>query len=261
MHIKGIPIESAHSVLDHIVKRYGEILNGNLVGIYLHGSLAMGCFTDKSDIDFLVLVNDSLELRTKRSLIEELVTLQDLPSKGIEMSVVLERYAREFQYPTPFELHYSEMYKEKYLNDRNFTCGNGLDKDLAAHMAVITHRGICLFGKPIKDAFVEIPKKYYVDSLLYDIENVRTEIVKDPVYYSLNLCRILYYLAENIISSKLEAGNWGLSALPKEFRDIVRLSVEVYSGHMQDTSWDHQPLFDFVEYMLKEINSLVDTVG
>ena len=69
-----------HSILDHIVKRYGEILNGNLVGIYLHGSLAMGCFTDKSDIDFLVLVNEPLELRTKRSLIEEIVTLQDLPS-------------------------------------------------------------------------------------------------------------------------------------------------------------------------------------
>lgn len=99
---------------------------------------------------------------------QNMLILQDLPKKGIEMSVVLGRYAREFQYPTPFEVHYSELYKGKYLKNNNFICGNGVDKDLAAHMTMVYHRGICLYGKEIKDAFVKIPKKYYVDSILFD---------------------------------------------------------------------------------------------
>lgn len=99
-----------YQVLDLVIGRYDGILGENLVGIYLHGSLAMGCFSDQSDIDFLVVVNDPLDFRTKRSLADELLELRGLPGKGIEMSVILMKYAREFQYPTPFELHYSEMF-------------------------------------------------------------------------------------------------------------------------------------------------------
>lgn len=248
-------------ILDHVVEQYVEILKDNLVGIYLHGSLTMGCFTEKSDIDFLVLVNSPLEFRIKRSLIEKLVILQDLPSKGIEMSVVLERYAREFQYPAPFEVHYSELYKEKYMKDCNYICGNGVDKDLAAHMTIIKHRGICLYGKEIKDAFVEVPKKYYVDSILYDIEGVRTDIIKDPVYYSLNLCRILYYMKENFISSKKEGGNWGLKNLPEKYKEIIKNSVGIYSSQLDNVTWDHKLLCDFAEYMLKKILLLVNAEG
>ena len=71
-------------ILDHVVEQYVEILKDNLVGIYLHGSLAMGCFTKKSDIDLLVLVNNPLELRIKRLLIEKLLML---PGRSIAGSV------------------------------------------------------------------------------------------------------------------------------------------------------------------------------
>ena len=44
-------------ITESFVRRSREILGENLVGIYLHGSAAMGCFNDKkSDIDLLVVV-------------------------------------------------------------------------------------------------------------------------------------------------------------------------------------------------------------
>lgn len=48
-------------VLDQAVDLFKEELGDNLVGIYLHGSLAMGCFNpDTSDIDLLLVVADKL---------------------------------------------------------------------------------------------------------------------------------------------------------------------------------------------------------
>ena len=248
-------------ILDHIAEQYVEILKDNLVGIYLHGSLAMGCFTEKSDIDILVLVNNPLELRIKRLITDKLLMLQDLPGKGIEMSVVLGRYAKEFQYPTPFEVHYSDLFKEQYIKDSNFICGNGVDRDLAAHMTMVYHRGICLYGKEIREAFVEVPRKYYIDSLLHDLTGVRAGISKDPVYYILNLCRVLYYLQENCIASKKEAGDWGLEILPGKYKEIIKNSVGIYSSQLDNATWDHKILFDFVEYMLRKILFLVNTKG
>lgn len=46
-------------VLNRVVELFKEELGGNLVGIYLHGSLAMGCFNpDTSDVDLLLVVRD-----------------------------------------------------------------------------------------------------------------------------------------------------------------------------------------------------------
>ena len=46
------------SLIKDYVERSGEILQDNLVGVYLHGSSVMGCFNpEKSDIDLIVVSN------------------------------------------------------------------------------------------------------------------------------------------------------------------------------------------------------------
>lgn len=155
-------------ILDIVVERYKKVLGKNLVGIYLHGSLAMGCYTNESDIDFLVVVREPIDIDTKKELIEAIIHLKDLPKKGIEISIIQEKYAREFIYPTPFELHYSDFHRKRYLSDNNYFCGGTTDRDLAAHITVIIHRGTCLYGKEIKEVFSYVPRKDYIDSIIYD---------------------------------------------------------------------------------------------
>ena len=44
-------------MLDKIVETSKDIIGEELTGIYLHGSLAMGCFhPDKSDIDLILVI-------------------------------------------------------------------------------------------------------------------------------------------------------------------------------------------------------------
>ena len=58
-------------LLYDFVERSQDILGDNLVGIYLHGSLAMGGFTpDKSDIDLIVVVNNPPSHDEKRKYLD-----------------------------------------------------------------------------------------------------------------------------------------------------------------------------------------------
>ncbi|MDF2804920.1 MAG: hypothetical protein K0S61_4825, partial [Anaerocolumna sp.] len=41
-------MKQVKEILDAFVESYCNILKNNLIGIYLHGSLAMGCFNPES---------------------------------------------------------------------------------------------------------------------------------------------------------------------------------------------------------------------
>ncbi|MGO1369198.1 nucleotidyltransferase domain-containing protein [Senegalia sp. (in: firmicutes)] len=61
-------------ILDIIIDRFKSILDSNIVGIYLHGSLAMGCYTDASDIDFIVVVKEPININLKKNLYHQYYT-------------------------------------------------------------------------------------------------------------------------------------------------------------------------------------------
>lgn len=243
-------------LLTEVIEKYKKLLGENLVGIYLHGSLVMGCFNDESsDIDFLVVVRDKLSFNIKRQLIDILLDLSGFaPKKGFEVSVILEKYSRNFMYPTPFELHYSNEYKEKYIKDKEFLCENGEDADLAAHITIINKMGRCLYGKGISEVFGEVPEKYYINSILNDIENAIDEIEENPVYIILNLCRVLYYLKERVISSKHEGGCWGKRNY-KIYEKLIEKALNIYNGDFEEEKWDKVELKNFSFYMLEEIET------
>ncbi|KEQ26384.1 aminoglycoside adenylyltransferase domain-containing protein [Paenibacillus tyrfis] len=252
---------SVTSVLDTIANLFKEELNDNLAGIYLHGSLAMGCFKpDKSDIDLLVVAKRSVTAETSRRIANKLLAIDDgLPNEGgIELSVILESILGEFVYPTPFEFHYSPLHRDKYRTDENYICGDQEDPDLAAHLTVTYHRGIALYGKPLPEMMQPIDKRLYVKSILHDVEDAPQGVLEAPEYYVLNLCRVLYYLKEGVVSSKREGGEWGLEALPSEYGETIRLCLERYGGSAGHMEPDKRSLSDFAGYMLGEIRRSVE---
>jgi streptomycin 3"-adenylyltransferase len=247
--------------LDEVVQSFVGNLKLNLVGVYLHGSLAMGCFnTPSSDIDLLIVVNEKLSLKTKKNIITELLKLENRYRMfKLEMSIVLSNSLIEFEFPTPFELHYSKDHKEKYLKEKNYVCGGDVDPDLAAHIYVTQQRGICLYGLTIKETFKPIEKKYFIKSILSDVENALERILIDPVYTVLNLCRVLYFLKEGVVSSKKEGGEWGVKTLNSKYIKIVSACTKKYVNSYYNIILDYEILTEFVEYMKKEINEQLET--
>lgn len=227
-------IYSYDTVLNHIEERYREILGENLVGIYVHGSIAFGCFTwERSDIDFIVVVDSPPEQSQKERLIRTLLKLDDkAPPKGLEMSVVLRENCDPFVYPTPFELHFSNSHRESCKRDLSSYCRDmhGTDRDLAAHFTVIRKAGFALCGREISAVFAEVPREAYLDSIKADVERAQSEIQENPVYIILNLCRVLAFIKEDLVLSKKQGGQWGIKNLPGEYRPMIYRALQSYAG-------------------------------
>ena len=240
-------------ILNKILENYQNILKNNLVGIYVHGSIALGCFNwNKSDIDFIVVINDKLSHETKRMLMDSNVELnKQAPQKGLEMSIVLKKYCKEFTYPTPFELHFSNMHKEWYHNNPDDYCEHmqGEDKDLAAHFTIIKHAGIVLCGEPIDSVFGDISKEYYLDSIKEDIKNAENDIISNPVYIVLNLCRVVAYTKNGLILSKEQGGRWGVENLKNDYKAIISRALHSYKTN-ETMNIEKDEASDFCNYML-----------
>ena len=59
---------------DGFVERSREILQDNLIGVYLHGSSVMGCFNPrKSDIDLIIVIDRPLSDAVKRTFMDMVV--------------------------------------------------------------------------------------------------------------------------------------------------------------------------------------------
>src|SRR5215469_11488703 len=147
-------------LLSDIVTQCKSLLGNNLVGIYLHGSLAMGVFNpDASDVDFLVVTRHQLTPTKRREIAQSMMKLsRRAPRKGLEMSVITEEVLREFKHPTPFEFHFGNEWIERYRNDTvDYSRDDLVDSDLAAHLTIIKARGRVLYGQAIDAVFPDIP--------------------------------------------------------------------------------------------------------
>ncbi len=244
-------------LLDAFVGRSKQILKDGLVGVYLHGSAAMGCFNpQKSDIDLITVVSRPLSGPVKRAYMDMAAELSALgPAKGIEMSVVTRDVCMPFVYPTPFELHFSVGHLERYKADPEAYIRDmrGTDKDLAAHFTVINARGRCLFGAPIKDVFAPVPRADYMDALWYDVSEAPGQIAEDTMYLTLNLARVLAFREEGRVLSKREGGEWALSRLPAAYHPLIRDALEEYTEGAS-VAYDETLAVNYAEYMLKRIS-------
>ncbi|TCZ81000.1 DUF4111 domain-containing protein [Paenibacillus albiflavus] len=251
-------------MLDRLVDLMKSELGNNLIGMYLHGSLAMGCYNpNQSDIDILVIVKSELTINSRRRIGNRLAAFREqLPcASGIELSILLETYLQCFKYPTPFELHYSDNHHERYLTDVNYVCGGdgAEDPDLAAHLVIAYHRGIALVGPKMEELGQPVGLRYYMNSIVADVNCAPHHIKDAPVYYTLNLCRVLCFLREGQITSKLEGGQWGMHVLPWAYHGLIEHCLQVYVGLGQDPKvFEQYDLVGYAEYMLSEINQLKD---
>lgn len=243
-------------LLDKLVKCICNIFENNLVGIYLHGSMAMGCFNPmKSDLDILVIVEDAVTDVQKKMFMEVIMTLNDgAPVKGIEMSLVRSEYCKNFVYPTPFDLHFSVMHLNWYKSnpEEYIEKMNGTDPDLAAHFVITKNRGIVLYGKAISEVFGDIPIEAYLDSIKRDIMGAEAEIITNPIYIILNLCRVSAYVQDRLVLSKREGGEWGLKNIDGKYQGLIQEALICYTSD-RNMTLDHSLALEYCKYMKNKI--------
>lgn len=247
----------ADALMQEIKTRYTEILHDKLVGIYLHGSLAAGCFQwELSDIDFLVVVEKPLEVKEKIALVEVLYSLrEDAPPAGFEMSVMLAEDCKKCKFPLPYDLHFSFAYIREYERDARGFCErmHGEDPDLTAHVQALHAFGTALLGPGIIRIFAKPHREDVLAALQFDWMGAADHLHEKPIYYVLNLCRALAYLREEWTLSKKEGGEWALEHLDKAHQAVIQAALNAYQSG-RDMFYDEGQAEDFCYDAIEELS-------
>ncbi len=251
--------QSVKNQVAALVGTVKAIAKEQLVGVYLHGSLALGCFNpDRSDLDLLVVTHAPLMREMKQALIDELLLLSGDPSP-IEISFLCQTQLGTWHYPTPYDLHYSEMWREGYQNrsERQKWLPSAdqdkFDSDLAAHLTVLLARGITLYGKPAAEVFPAVPVTDYQAAILADYRDARAKVEQNPLYAVLTACRVYGYLSEKRILSKQEGARWGINNLPGEYKSLLVSALAIYQGDAVEEPLAARELAAFLKFINRRI--------
>lgn len=246
--------------VDRVVDALQDELGDSLVGVYLHGSLALGSYyPPKSDIDLVIVVRSVLDATGRQSLSRLFVDLsKHRPTTGdVEVSAVTESAARSFVHPMPYEMHYSTSWNERIVRgDVDYTA-ELRDYDLAAHVSCVRESGVALFGPPPAELFAAVPREDFLDSILDDLEEITEDqnILRTPVYGVLNGCRVLLVLSDRSrrVPSKEEGALWALDHLPEEHRPVIASALDAYRSPDPVKCSDRDALFSFRDYIRARI--------
>lgn len=230
--------------LDQIVGTLEEWVGAGLVGVYTHGSLAMGAFTPgRSDIDVLAVCREPLSSKRCVALGVALDAIPRAQSGGdLEFSLVTEAEARSPSAKPAFEVHVS-THEEHSVVDGHDHPG---DEDLVMHFAMTRARGRALLGLDPKDLFREPHRLSLMRGFLSDIEwagkhgaavwkGHEMPELASMAYRVLNAARSWRYLETGDLGSKLEGATWLKLRTPnKEVHALVDAALAFQSGEAPD---------------------------
>jgi hypothetical protein len=211
------------------------ILGPALVGVYLHGSLALGDYVPGfSDIDLLVVERGPVPSAVRRLVLRFWLERSGRVGgrgrghhQGIEVSHVSWGAWRDGP-GVPYLLHFSERCRAEAEEmdaagrDPDPPLGGGRDLDLPAHMIVTAAPGIRLAGPARRTLSASVPASWYLASLASDFQDAPDLAVSTV----LNACRTLRWLATGQVGSKTEGGRWMLVHGDATYHGLARRAVE-----------------------------------
>ncbi|MFQ3579018.1 MAG: aminoglycoside adenylyltransferase domain-containing protein [Bacteroidales bacterium] len=237
-----------------VIEKTVFLIEDTVVGIYLHGSFAMGCFNpNMSDIDLLIVTQRQLLTEEKKNLINMLVEMSIKPSP-IEATFVSLNQLTPWQHPCPFDLYYSERKRFDYISqieDGSWQKWNDeVKKDyfLASYITSCKHKGICLWGETSENILPEVPVEDYADSMLHNFDDSASAANTNPVYYILNACRIMAFLSVGMVCSKVEAADWAISRIPLKLRPILIKALDFYTGKTGRPHFSYDEIYEYSTY-------------
>jgi hypothetical protein len=199
-------------------------LGSNLVGAYLHGSIAFPGFEPGAgDIDFYVVVHRSLN----RSEINGLDHLHRSLATGFRFRTKLDG----------FYISYATARRKKnprglvYVAHGRIHLG-GSDNAWALHREHFARSAyIRLYGPKASRIFPRAEWPEIRPALYRQLVYARRIIDSDPWWSVLNLCRLVYtFKTGRVALSKLGAASWALKRLPSRWNPLVRSAVKTYKG-------------------------------
>jgi len=198
-----------------------RVHRGDVIGVYLHGSSALGGWDPRrSDVDVLAVVTSPGDADSQRELGEALAAVESCPGRGLEMSVITAETAASLA-DFSFVVHINTAGGNEVVVPG---AGHPGDPDLLLHCAVCREHGVAVIGPPPAEVFGPIERNRILaamrQELLWGLENA------PAAYTVLNACRAALYAEEGALCSKVEGGRWFLRRHPEHPVVLAALDPE-----------------------------------
>ena len=235
---------------------FPAILSGNLVGIYLWGSLTYEAFEETcSDVDCIGVTRRDLDDR-------EFSELDEWFRNKVENN----RWARRIDMRFVID--------HEFLDKSSRCCGfyhytgklvrHGSDGNPIIWMN-IAESGITLWGQDAKRIAPHVSHECLLEALKLELNYLKEDLAANAgdrsdkafvhnAYAVLTACRILYSASEKALASKDQAYSWAMETVPLMWRAVIRSAKENRLRNRGSTTLQlEQDAMRFVEFVTDEV--------
>src|SRR6266542_3825429 len=211
-------------VLSELRSRVRSVLARRFVGMYLHGSLAVGDFDQHSDVDFMIAVSaevDGDELAALQDVHAWIYGLASRWAQHLEGSYITTEALRRLSADSPEHL---------YLDHGGLELVRSRHDNTVLHRYVVREHGFALAGPDPKSLVDAVTPEALRGAVFALLDPWMNGFLADPAplnngwrqpYTVLTLCRMLYTLHHGAVVSKRVAAEWAISALDERWAGLV----------------------------------------
>jgi streptomycin 3"-adenylyltransferase len=246
---------------ERVVSLVREALADAVIGIYLHGSAALGGLHPTSDLDLLVVTNRPTTPAERLALIARLLPMSGRGdptggSRSIELTIVVQSDVRPWRYPPRMDLQYGDWWRADY--ERGDEPWESPNPDLALQLEMALQADHPLFGPPPAEVLDPIPSADVRRAMVDGIPGLLADLDGDERNVVLTFVRIWTSLATGIIRSKDAAADWAMPLLPAEHRPVLAHARAIYLGEAAEDWGNLLPrVRPFVDHVIGEIERTV----
>ena len=251
--ISEIP-KDVREVIELLLIKVKGALNDKFIGMYIHGSLALGDFNpNSSDIDFFVITKGEIskeEFSLLKQIHNDILSIDNKWGKRLEGSYIDMETLKSITPPTK---------PRPYINGEEFHLANhGYEWILEEH--VTREHGIIIEGPNPKELIMSISLEDLREGNLKILNDWWAPMVTYPLmlkdseyqaYAVLSMCRIIYTFTYGIIVSKKKASSWAQRNLEKEWENLIKEAMEWKKGYAFNNF--HRTL-EFIKFTLELVN-------
>ncbi|MFD7878580.1 aminoglycoside adenylyltransferase family protein [Streptomyces sp. NPDC059766] len=224
--------------LQEITGLASGVLDGDLIGAYLHGSSLLGGLRPASDVDVLLVARRSLDERGRRALLGGLLGISGSRHKArpVELTVVVQSEVQPWRYAPTCDFLYGEWLRSEY--EAGMVPRPEPMPDLALLITMALTGDHPLVGPRATQVLDPVPHSDLVRASVAGIPDLLENLDGDTRNVLLTFARIWTTLSTGEIRPKDAAADWALAHLPPEHRPVLEHARQLYLNcSYSEESW------------------------
>lgn len=230
------PYPELNAALQELVDSAHQILNDDLVGVYLQGSFAVGDFDEYSDCDFIIAIRrDPSE--------SQLQNLREMHRRIFDRGTEWARRLEGSYFPTAILRDYNRSGTDLWYIDNGHS---ELERSNHCNKVVIRwiirEKGVVLFGPEPATLVDPIPVDIVQHAILRSIIDSGQLVLDHPEDFNnrfyqsfivLHNCRKLHDLVTGAVSSKRSGAEWAKQHLDRSWSGLIERALAERSNPAQ----------------------------